>query len=305
MEREDESVTKPWKSGKDAVALDLLRWVMLALDERLVEEVWHMLVPPVLTLLDDWEASYKRTGAELLLQLLEATPPLLLERTGLGEVFEDALMPCLSYVPTVTPEDESIRLLTAVYPTLVALAKVRHPDAPAAGSRMTAESARQSRIKFLDRLVRKGVVQGYSLAEQYPRIVAVLLRQLIPLLDELGIEALKHLQYIMPILTATLSHPLGAAEISTLLAGVKAMQAVILNCWPRMSEYRGEVLKGLTLCWLGVEGQNGEQATRLKTELQETVKLLRAALGDQSSFDEDCAMLAAADGRLEALLSVQ
>ena len=304
MASEGESVTRPWKSGKDAVALDLLRWVVITLDERLLEEVWHMVVPPILTLIDDWEAQYKRMGAELLQSLLEVTPPLLLERTGLGEVFEDALMPCLSNVPTITPEDESIQLLSAVYPTLIALSKVRYPAALSPTSKMPAEEAVRSRVKFLDRLIRKGVVQGYSISDQYPRVVAVLLQQLVPLLNELGIESVKHLQYLMPILTATLSHPLGSAEMPTLLAGTKAIQAVILNCWPRMPEYRGEVLKGLTLCWLAVEQQDNEQTRTLKAELQEAVKMLQAALGNKSSFDEDCSALVAADGRLEALLRV-
>ena len=106
----DDSVNKPWKSGKDGFALDLLKWVVQALDEKLLEVVWPMVVPPVLTLVDDWEVEYKAMGAELLQKVLNVTPPLLLERTGLGEVFEEALMPCLTFLPTITPEDESIEL---------------------------------------------------------------------------------------------------------------------------------------------------------------------------------------------------
>ncbi|KAK3112223.1 CCA tRNA nucleotidyltransferase, mitochondrial [Teratosphaeriaceae sp. CCFEE 6253] len=302
---EDESVTRPWKYGHDALALDLLQWVVLALDEALVEGVWHLVVPPLLTLMDDWEARYKRTGAELSRHLLEVTPPLLLERTGLGDVFADALMPYLSHIPSVTPEEESLALLSAVYPTLLALSRTRYPSTPQPGSKMTAASAARSRVQFLDHILRMGIIQGYSLSDQYPRVVAVLLQQLPPLLGELGIESVKHLQYLLPILTATLSHPLGAAETPTLLAGTKAMQGVILNCWPRMTGYRGEVLKGVTLCWLGLEGQGGEQARELRAELRETVRMLRIALGEQSAWKEDCAMLVAADDRLEKLLNAR
>ena len=56
----DDSINKPWKSGKDAYALNLLRWVVSALNEKLVEEVWPMIVPPVLTLVDDWRSGTRK-----------------------------------------------------------------------------------------------------------------------------------------------------------------------------------------------------------------------------------------------------
>ena len=44
MQTEDESVVKPWKNARDAYSLDLLRWVVRALDERVVKEVWPLVV---------------------------------------------------------------------------------------------------------------------------------------------------------------------------------------------------------------------------------------------------------------------
>ncbi|EMC91906.1 hypothetical protein BAUCODRAFT_126876 [Baudoinia panamericana UAMH 10762] len=281
---------KPWKSSVNSSALDLLGWSVSALDDKLVEEVWPLVVPPVLTLLDDWEAKYKRKGAELLHDLLKATPPALLMRTGLAEVFEEALMACLTWLPTITPEDESIALLSVVYPCLLQLSMVRYSKELSSSS------------KFLDTIIRKGVIQGYSLANQYPRIVAVLFQELVPLLHALGIESVKHLKYILPTLTETLIHPLASAQMPTLTAAVKALQAVILNGWPRMSEYRGEVLKGLTLCWLNTHEMKGEDADGLRREMRETVAMLRVALGGGSGFDEDCQTLLVADGRLTGLL---
>ncbi|KAK5688466.1 CCA tRNA nucleotidyltransferase, mitochondrial [Elasticomyces elasticus] len=305
MESEDESIMKPWKSEKDAVVLDLLRWAVLALDHSLVEETWHLAVPPILTLLDDWEDKYKQMGAEMLRNLLEMTPPQLLERTGLGEVFDETLMHCLSRLPSITPEEESIELLSAVYPALITLSEIRYPTTPPSTSKLSVGEASRLRIKMLDRIIRKGVIQGYSLCDQYPRIVAVLLHELVQLLSELGIESVKHLQYLLPMLTATLSQPLGTAQLPTLLAGVKAVQAVVLNCWPRLPDYRGEVLKGLTLCWLHLCNQDGKDVLILRHELLDTVKLLRAALGEHSSFDADCLVLVAADSRLGDLLDAQ
>ncbi|KAK5132287.1 hypothetical protein LTR08_009195 [Meristemomyces frigidus] len=306
----DDTINKPWKSGKDAFALDLLNWAVQALDATLLEEVWPLLIPPVLTLLDDWEPNYKRQGAQLLLQLLAATPPLLLERTGLGEVFEEALLPCLTFLPTITPEQDSIALLNAAFPALLALSKVRYPHHLAPTSKISIPELQRARTKFLDTVVRKGVVAGYHHCSQYPRLIALLFCHLVPLLNELGIESAKHLKYTLPILTQTLAQPSMAGQTATLSSAVKALQAVILNAWPRMPEHVGNVLKGLGLCWLNLEGERtaAEGAddvlvAALKAELRTAVDMLRSALGPGAGFEADCATLISAEKRLQGLLS--
>ncbi|KAK0253258.1 hypothetical protein B0A54_11380 [Friedmanniomyces endolithicus] len=323
MESEDEAVTKPWKNGKEGTAaLDLLRWVVGAMDEKLVEEVWHLIVPPLLTLLDDWEVKYKQTGAELLNILLQATPSSLLERTGLGDVFEEALMPCLAHLPSLTPESDSIALLSAVYPTLLTLARTRYPASPPppppppAGPTLQqphddeTSTSRRRVVGLLDRILRKGIIQSHSLVptHQHPHLLALLLQQLVPLLDELGILSVKHLQFLLPILTATLADPRGEAaeRVPTLRAGVQALRTVVLNCWPRIAEWRGEVLKGLALGWLRVDGvESGEEVEGLRGEMREVAGLLRVVVGEQVGFEGECAVLIAADGRLEGLLEIR
>jgi len=305
VESMNDEITKPWK--KDAYALNLLEWVVGILNERMVEDVWHLVVPPLLTLIDDWETNYKRLGAQLLTRLLVATPPLLLERTGLAEVFAEALLPCLSYLPTLTPEPDSLDLQHSIYPALTTLARVRCPDLPAAGSKLlNAEDSRRARIKHLDIIVRKGLIYSYAHCNQYPRIVTFLFTQLAVLLAELGIDSVKHLQVLLPMLTETLSSRTlaEAQQLQTLTAAVKAMQALILNAWPRMGEYKGEVTKGLTLCWLNGDGKVGEEVERLREESRVAVRILRVALGTEDGFEESCNLLIAADGRLSELLVV-
>ena len=51
-----------------------------------MEKLWHLFVPPVMTLLDDYEAKYKLQGVELVSQLLEASPPDVLRRTGIDSL---------------------------------------------------------------------------------------------------------------------------------------------------------------------------------------------------------------------------
>lgn len=298
----EESVQKPWKTSKDSHALDLLKWIANALDENLVEDVWSTIVPPVLTLIDDWEAKYKTIGAELLHLMLNATPPSLLERTGLGEVFEGAVMPCLNYIPSITSEDESIMLLSAVYPAILSLSRVRYPKQPPVGSKVTTEERNRQRIKFLDSVVRKGIINSYSLCNQYPRITSLLFEQLSTLLQELALDSVKHLKIILPMLNEALSHPLGVVVPSNLIRATEAMQTVVLSCWPRMKEHQAEVLKGVTRCWLNIEAKDGDTITVLRSRLQTTVAMLRSAVGDEERFNADCAALILADVRLSGLL---
>jgi tRNA nucleotidyltransferase/poly(A) polymerase len=302
-ENMDDSVTKPWKGEREAYALDLLRWCVKALDGRTVEEVWPQIIPPLLTLVDDWEANYKTLGVELVNQLLEVTPPSLLERTGLGEVFEEALMPCLTFLPDVTPESDSIPLLDATYPTLLTLAATRYPQKPLSTSKHNSADLARVRVKFLDTIIRKGVIYGYTYCSNYPRIISTLFKHLAPILDSLGIESVKHLQYLLPILTETLSHPLAEAQIDTLISAAKALRALILNGWPRMVRYRSEVLKGLTLAWLSIKSVQGGEVEVLRSEMRDTVTVLKYAVKREVDFDAELELLVEADPGVKGLLT--
>ena len=150
-----------------------------------VEDNWPLIIPPLLTLIDDETTEYKSKGCELLILLLKATHPDFLRRTGLGEVFQDAVMPCLSYLPTLTPEEESLQLLGAAYPTLLALLDVRYPE----GGRDC-----KQRTTFLDRVLRQGVLKGYVHAGEHVRIAELLVLQIAVLVNMMGISSVKHLK---------------------------------------------------------------------------------------------------------------
>ena len=110
---EDESESKPWKGEKEGYALELLRWVLLTVDAEGIEKIWPLVIPPIFALVDDSDPKFKAKGCDLLKLLVEITPPSLLSRTGLAQEFEKSLFPCLTYLPSLTPESESILLLNA------------------------------------------------------------------------------------------------------------------------------------------------------------------------------------------------
>ena len=148
---------------------------------------WPLVIPPLLAVLDDEDVDFKIKGCELLDSFLRITPSSLLQSTGLGEVFHDALAPCLAYLPALTPEEESLRLLNAVYPALMELTRGRYP-----------KDGQTQELKFrcLDGILRVGVLRGYSHAGEHVRVGEMLLNHLIAIVHEMGIRCVKHLKVI-------------------------------------------------------------------------------------------------------------
>ena len=149
-----------------------------------IEGFWPLLVPPILALIDDSSIGYKILGCSSLLLFLASVPPIILGRTGLGKIFEDALMPCLMYLPTLTEEADSVALLEQAYPALVRLACVRFPD----------DEQRRLRSNGLDRVLQYGILKGYAHAGEHVKIAEVLMRNVFELSQMLGIYVSKHLK---------------------------------------------------------------------------------------------------------------
>ncbi|GAB7343287.1 hypothetical protein MBLNU457_1341t2 [Dothideomycetes sp. NU457] len=303
FDEEPEEITKPWKN-KESHAIDLLHWVVRKLDDKMVEQNWPLLVPPILSITDDPDIRFKIQGCAMVEKLLTVAPSALIAKTGLGQVFEEALMPCLGYLPTLTPEEESIPLLSAVYPALVALSNSAYT--PTQSIRTSPENLKEQRIAFLDTIVRRGILAAYSHCPERVKIVEVLLQNLIILLNELGIESVKHLKYLFTMLNEILGNSFSTAYPPVLLSAVKATQAVILNGWPRMLANRAEVLRGLTICWLQIKesGNGSDEFEEVKKEMVTTVQMLHAVVKDDCDFKADCAALVQADGRLSELLKL-
>jgi tRNA nucleotidyltransferase (CCA-adding enzyme) len=285
---------KTWK-GRDSYALDLLRWVIVVADAGLVEQNWHAIVPPLLSMLDDIDTEYKAQGCELLRLLLDKTSPILLKRTGLGDVFEEALMPCLGYLPTLTPEDQSARLLSVAYPALISLSKTLDTT-PNTSSQKSPQC-----IKLLDEVIRKGILMTFTYCPEHAKISTVTTQNLAVILNSLGLDSIKHLSSILPMLSSILTHPFVTASPPLLLSSVKALQAVVLNCWPRMYVYKAEVLKCVVVPWIRMLEESDGEWGEVKEECRNVVKMLRDALAENGEVETEVEELVNVDGRLEAL----
>lgn len=152
-----------------------------------MESNWPLLIPPLLALLDDASTVYKIRGCSLLTTFLRVVSPQLLERTGLDEVFQEALTPCLLYLPDLTPEAESLQLLRTLYPTLLTLVRIRFPE----------EKDQGSKQKALDSIFRYGILKGFALAGGNVRISEFLIRRMSDIVNEMGLASCQHLKVCM------------------------------------------------------------------------------------------------------------
>ena len=150
---------------------------------------WPLIIPPLLTLIDDSSVKYKVKGCTSLAVFLQKCPSPLLEQTGLGKIFETAVVPCLLYLPSLTEEAESLEMLKAAYPALISLALVRFPGA----------KYHAPKNKALDKILRNGVLQGYAQAGEHAVIGELLVNEMTVLVKELGIDSIKHLKVIQPL----------------------------------------------------------------------------------------------------------
>ena len=303
----DDKLARPWKHTQ-SWALDLLLWSTRALstaslidyEPRTVEQEWGDLVPPILTVMDDTDVRTRAIGCQMLRNLLSATPTTLISRTGLAPLFKESLMASLTYLPTLTPEPDSVILLDSAYSALLQLTNTCYPP-PGRGNAPSLE-----RIKMLDEIIRKGVLLTFAHAGEYVHISEVLLRHLSSLVAAEGIDSVKHLKDTIPLISNVLRDPLGPAYPPLLIAACKTLQSALLNAWPRASFRRGQILQGLVLCWMNTVAESGKpEIEEVKRVLVETVDVLEAAehqAGTADEFRDDVEKLVQAEVSLAALL---
>ena len=138
-------------------------------------------MPVLLALVEDESIEVKARGLKTLAAFVERCPAQVLQSTGIGRVFVDVTFPLLLYLPSVTPEDQSITVLSPAYDVLIKLAEY------------TGNPASSERRRVFDKILRDGIFAGHHHASQHARIVQVLMQKTAVVVNCLGIYSIKHL----------------------------------------------------------------------------------------------------------------
>ncbi|KAL1869902.1 hypothetical protein Daus18300_005363 [Diaporthe australafricana] len=273
---DDTKEVKPWKYA-DHRAITVFHWVVLNTDPDLMSKQWPLFIPVLLTLLDEGTTRIRWRGLLILDSFLERLSANILRDTGLASVFEDAVSPTLHFLPSITPEEESTVLLEAAFTALLSLARKMGLK----GGKTELHS-NSPKAKLLDKTLRDGIFSAYFHVKDHVRIVEVLLNQTAKIVDEMRIHAVKHLKDLIPMHTEVMSNPFAALAPSTLTAAIEGLQAIIANCWPRLSTpaYQDELIKALVVCYLTVHDEREQLGTRfaaIDAELVKTASMLIVA----------------------------
>lgn len=281
----------PWRDPGSRYILGLLEWSIRALSWKDKEKKWHLLVPPILKMIDDMDAEWKAKGCHILGILLESirlsstnamlqkdtgnrqNPSDFLQRTGYHRVFADALFPLFSYVPSLTPEPEAVLVFEEVLPTLTTLALLLPGE----------NSKGRTQVELMDKIVREGVLaplSNFRAPSTYPDLATVIVSQSQILLGHLGIESVKHLPRLVTLLSAILQEPFIVSHKALTISTTKALRALMQNTWPRIPGHRGAIMMGLCLCWKRCleDSSSAEYTDEIKAELQESVEMLDAVM---------------------------
>jgi tRNA nucleotidyltransferase (CCA-adding enzyme) len=317
---------KPWKEASWSV--DVLRFIVTQYNslrassrKEVIETQFYLLVPPILTLIDDGDVSSKTSGCELLSALCNtilASKSTMLSRSGLADVFADSLKANFMLLPTLTPENESLTLLRQLYPAFRALVSATYAAEQLStsikdghtGPTLFKSSAagdnrsypyRDARQKMLDAILRHGILASYNHASDYVAIAEFLVHEAVLVISDMRINAVKYLSRLLPLLRSILTNPLGAAYPPLLEVACDLLTMLVTNCKPRIaSTWWVECLRMCVGCWFIIR-IDLRGSTAVQTKLGNVVQKLRDVVGDER-FREAADTLMRADEELKDML---
>ncbi|OTA97447.1 hypothetical protein M434DRAFT_275359 [Hypoxylon sp. CO27-5] len=279
--------TKPWKYTH-RYAITVFAWAVQHADAPLLQSHWPLFTPVLLTLLDEPQHTGLKVRALGIFRTFWARCPAgLMQNTGLAEVFEQAVFPAVLYLPSLTPEDESLQILSAAYPALIEMAGLSYRDAGAEqeleGGGPQQKQITDAQRQLLDKIIREGIMVGYHHAKEHVRLVGLLCEILVRIINGMGILAVKHLKDFIPMITEIMTDPFGTKYPPTLISATKLLQAILRTCWPRIPYYCNEIIKILMLCWLNIEDEesfsdDSSITNDLKAGLTKTADMLTAVM---------------------------
>ncbi|KAJ3515523.1 hypothetical protein NLJ89_g1696 [Agrocybe chaxingu] len=227
-------------------------WCVQNLESEAYENIWHLIIPPVMALLDDYEARYKLQGVEIVQELLRHVPKGLLRRTGVDGLLRQSLKNSLSNLQS----PESPQLLRSAISASVNLTLLTTTVPPAG-------KPSSDRFDQLSSLLGEGIITGIWLyAEDKPVVVTATFDALPPLLEALGIGSARFLQALVPQLThALIPRPLVDRDVQMQLSAIRVLETLMDVCKPRMKSWSETMLDGIGRCWVGLYDEEQRDAT--------------------------------------------
>jgi tRNA nucleotidyltransferase (CCA-adding enzyme) len=256
-------VAKTWRDPENAYIVEILRWCLEAASEEDVKREFHLFRVPILQMLDSSELKWKAQACDLIARFVSVAPKDLLSSHGYRKLFAEDLFNLFTYLPSLTPEAESVLVFDRAMPALLTLS--------------TLEEVGDD--KMADRIVREAVLAPFftlSSTSTYPALTTTILSHLPSLLSMLGVSSVAHLPSLLPPLLSILRDPFIPASPQLLIADARALQSLVREAWMRIDVARAvEVATSVCEAWVACVGYgSGEDVEAGKRELKRTVALV-------------------------------
>ncbi|EIN10221.1 hypothetical protein PUNSTDRAFT_50904 [Punctularia strigosozonata HHB-11173 SS5] len=269
MAAQDYYEAQMWKAQPQRRMINVLIWCVRHIKENEYEQVWHLVIPPTMTLLDDYETRYKLQGVNIVSYILERIPSSLLKRTGVDSLFFLSLQGCMTHLHNPSTPD---LIRAAVLPHLRLIDLVTSPGSAERFSKLCA-------------LLGDGIIGSVWMyaAQDMPTIEASM--EVLPdVVRALDIGSVRYLKALIPQLVHPLCSPSDLTEKKMPLArlrtvAVRALLVVMSECSVRMRGWKGTIIDGIVRCWVDVSKsrRTTPDDERLKADLREVaVQLARA-----------------------------
>ncbi|ELU41815.1 hypothetical protein AG1IA_04135 [Rhizoctonia solani AG-1 IA] len=207
--------------------------------ENDIEILWPLIIPPLLTLLDDYKSTYKIRGVEVTNALLKKAPSSLLHRTGVDELLFKSLRGALQNLTS----DSSPELLCTAMPCYLTLVDLVLPNDDL------------NRYAKLTELITDVIIPGWLYASSRVDVMVASVSALSLVVQALGSGSIRFLKAIIPQLTENLTPKEFSPVQKTRelqIASAKCMLLVMVNARPRIPYWRVRILDSILRCWVDI-----------------------------------------------------
>ncbi|GAA5809097.1 hypothetical protein MFLAVUS_002500 [Mucor flavus] len=254
-----------WKENN---YVDIMYWLVKEISSNDLKENLHLILPPVLIILDDYDIEYKEEGVKMVHYIVNKLDSEQTSRMGLDSLFFESLFSCLLRLS----QDREEPLVKVAYPCildLIASVKDQH-----------------KRSDLYERVLKDGIVTGYLYAGQKILFLPILLKPIVTLYNQLGSIGVQYLKAIIPMLCDSMAMISSNNRViqGINLAATESLIVVIKKCWPRIPEYKGLIMKSIAKTWAYYHKNND---AKMCDTLKQLYKVFEAACQGQEKMDKE------------------
>ncbi|KAF8918070.1 hypothetical protein CPB85DRAFT_1282415 [Mucidula mucida] len=234
MNTQDFFEGQTWKEHPGTA--EVVLYVVQNLKASEYEGVWHLVIPPVMTLLDDYQGLYKLRGVQIVAVMLGNVPGQLLKRTGVDSLLIQSLSTCMGLIRD--PESPDL-LRTSIAAWLTLTTKTTDVG--------SAEQFDRLSVLLGEHIIGSVWLYGSAIA---PVILATV-EALPPVVRQLGIGSARFLKALMYQLLYPLQQ--NSADTEMQLRSIDALLVVMKECAPRISHWSGAILNAVARCFVTMQ----------------------------------------------------